>query len=212
MENSTKLFTTEQIKRYFEAIEKKGRMVCNLYKGYDKRNPDYAPCEKDIFVQRTLNKWLSGKYLILYSKSDFGSEYKQYVFVSSVQFVYGYGNAVYVYICDYSNPKKGFYSIEIGNNEAHRLEGVWCENSDKHEELLKFFNIDIPEREFIFEAYDWNKYPKRVRNKDKALEKIKTTVSFKAKTEREAYKLMDKFREDKQNSQIMITSNFTVNG
>ena len=77
-----KLFTVAQVKRFFTVLDRMGREVCNRYS-----DGNFAPCEKEVFVRRTLNKWLRGKYVILYATSEQTNvEYKRYLSISNVKF------------------------------------------------------------------------------------------------------------------------------
>lgn len=192
----TKLFTTQQIQRYFTILNKMGRVVENKYLGYDKKNPHITPCQKEVFVNRTLNKWLKNKYVILYAVSEQTDEqYKEYVSISNIQYylnAYG-GDKLSVSIYDYSKPMDIWNSIKISHNDALDLEGEWIEDpTEYHHKLLKMTYLSIPEKEYVFEMHDFSKCPKRGVKKEIALERIKTTISFKAKTEREAYILKSK--------------------
>lgn len=190
MNTSTLLFTGEQVKRFFDKLGKQSRTVENKYLGYDKKNPEYAPCGREVFVKRTINKWLKNKYLIIYKVSEQTNiQYKEYVSISNISFGLGYSDYLNVTLYNYSKPMNIFDNEKITHNNALNLEGEWCETGDIHHTLLKLTYLDIPEKEYVFCRYDWSKYPKRGVKREKALEKIKTTISFKAKTLHEAYGL-----------------------
>lgn len=199
----TKLFTAEQIKRYFDRLSQKGRNCSKLYKGIDKLNPDREPCEKEIFVERTLRKWFAGKYIILFQEDEMsGREYKRYIYISSIRYGLGYNDDFYVTYLDYNAPYKMWNEMKISHNDALRLEGFWCENGELHKTLLEMMKLNISDREFTFDAYDWDKYESRGRGtKEEKLNKIKTTVSVFAKTHKEAYKKLD---EIAKNSKLHI--------
>lgn len=199
----TKLFTTEQIKRFFDKLYSKGRNCCELYKGIDKLNPDRTPCEKEVFVNRTLKKWFSGKYVILFQEDEqSGIEYKRYIYLSHISYALGYNDDLAVYYLDFARPYDIWNNMKISHNDALRLEGIWCENSEQHNILYEMMKLNIPEREFTYNAYDWDKYQSRGRGtKEQKLEKIKTTVSVFAKTQKEAYK---KIEEMSKNSKLQI--------
>lgn len=189
----TRLFTTAQIKRYFDKLSEKGRNCNKLYKGIDKLNPNREPCEKEIFVERTLKKWFSGKYIILFQEDEFsGVEYKKYIFISSIRYGMGYKDDFDVSYLDYNTPYKMWNEMEISHNDALRLEGIWCEDGELHTTLLGMMKLNITEREFTYDAYDLDKYQIRGRGtKEQKEAKIKTTVTVMAKTQKEAYKKLD---------------------
>ena len=192
----TKLFTTEQVKRFFDILSKLKRESCDWYKGYYENNPDFAVCQQDVFVNRTINKWFKGKFVILYDVSKYTDiQYKKYVMISHIRFGYGYGDDVDVMLYDYSRPYEFGGSIKIGHNEALSLEGEWCKDSIKHKQLLQFFALDLPEKEFVIKAFDFDKYPKRKKKGVDPMDLIETTVSVKAKTYHEYYKNKDKLQK-----------------
>lgn len=189
----TRLFTTEQIKRYFDRLSNKGRNCSKLYKGIDKLNPDREPCEKEIFVERTIRKWFSGKYVILFQEDEMtGVEYKRYVFISGIRYGLGHKDDFHISYLDYNTPYKMWNEMQVSHNDLIRLEGIWCENGELHKTLLDMVKLNISDREFTFKAYDWDKYESRGRGtKEQKEAKIKTTVSVFAKTQKEAYKKLD---------------------
>lgn len=194
----TKLFTTEQVKRFFNILESKERAQCERYKGIDKANPNRVPCEKEIFVDRTINKWFNSKYLILFRENErLGTEYKNYIFISSISYRLGWGEEIEISYFDYNSPQNFYQEMKISHNKALRLEGIWCEDGSLHTALYEIMQLDIPEREFSFTAYDWSKYKTRGRGTEaQKLEKIKTSVTVFAKTHKEAAKKVKKIEKE----------------
>ena len=160
----TRLFTTAQIKRYFDKLSEKGRNCNKLYKGVDKLNPNREPCEKEIFVERTLKKWFSGKYVILFQEDEIsGVEYKKYIFISSIRYGMGYSDYFDISYLDYNTPYKMWNEMKISHNDALRLEGIWCKDGELHKTLLEMMKLNIAEREFTYDAYDWGRYQSKGR-------------------------------------------------
>src|SRR5690349_3632362 len=101
----TKLFTTQQVKRFFDKLYSKGRNCCELYKGIDKLNHDRTTCEKEVFVNRTLKRWFSGKYVIFFQEDEqSGIEYKRYIYLSNISYALSYRNDLTVYYLDFTRP------------------------------------------------------------------------------------------------------------
>ena len=203
-----KLFTTQQVKRYFNILDRLGRSCNSLYKGYDKLNPNSEPCQREVYVKRTIGKWLKNKLLVLYVESEqTGVEYRQYVSVRSISYALHYKTELDISLFDYSRPADVWNSIIIDHNKALALEGEWIEDSTIHNQILKFSVLDIPEKEYVFEAYDWSKCPKRKKkgqtNED-VFESLKTTISFTTTTEKKAYKLMNKYRNSEIENKLII--------
>ena len=195
---TTKLFKTEKVKKFFDILHSMDRGIPvggGIYKGWNNTNNDY--CQMEIFVERTVNKWLKGKYVILYDLSKQTElQYKRYLSINCVKFKLDWSlGTLSAYVYDYSRPMDLFEMITIGHNDALYLEGEWiADPTEYHKKLGSMFALDIPEKEYVFEAYDWDKFPKRVRNKEKAMELIKTTISFTAKTEYAAYEQKKKYK------------------
>lgn len=187
----TKLFETKDVNKFFDLLLKQSREVDPIY--YNHGNSGSNNCGREIFVQRTLNKWFKGKLIIWYDVSeDSNIQYCRYISIGAPYFGLGYSNDINVYYFDYANPTTLYNKIEISHNKALYLEGEWCENYDKHNQMLELTCLTIPTKEYIFERYDWDKYPKRGVSKEKALAKIRTTITFNCKTEHEAYIMKNK--------------------
>lgn len=203
---TTKLFTTKQVQRYFNILHRLERNSCSWYKGHYSKDSDFALCQQDVFIHRTVNKWFKNKYIILYDV-DKNSElqYKRYIQILNISFGYGYGDDMNVLYHDYSRPVKLFNSIKIDHNKALDLEGEWCNDKSQHLQILEMCTLNIPEKEFIIEIFDWNKYPKRVRKGTDPMEKIRGTLSIKAKTYHEFYnKKQSLFEKEYKGTRIMF--------
>ena len=62
-----KIFETEQVKRWWNSLEKVNRSI--------PINSKLTKCEKEILVKRTLHKWFVGKYYCWIENFDTGMEY-----------------------------------------------------------------------------------------------------------------------------------------
>ena len=183
-----KLFDQPKVTKFFDILHKLERSVDEKY-GKD--------CAKQIFVKRTISKWLKGKKLILYkTEESLNIEYKQYVQISNLEYALSWSDELRIYVYDYSRPYNLYTSIKLSHNDILRLEGDWNTEESIFTQLLGIFTLDIPEKEYIYQTYDFDKYPKRVKNKEEALQKIKSTISFFAKTEKEADLKKQKFQKE----------------
>lgn len=197
----TKLFTTKKVKKYFDILLKLNRNSCNWYKGWNKLNPNSIPCQHEVFIKRTISKWFTGKYFIIYKNS-----HKQFIYTSNICFSYGYTDGIRVCFINYNTMDTDIITLKY--NDILSLEGEWCKDKSKHNALLELISLNnIPEKEYIFKAYDWSKHPKRVKKGTDPKYLITTTKSFIAKTEHEAYKLKRKFEEQSKEhkGQLMIS-------
>lgn len=206
--SSTKLFKTEKVNKFFDILERLSFSYPSdkskqIYKGYMKDNPDVVYTQRDVFVNRTINKWFKGKHLIMYKKSELKLQFKQYISISDVNYTnFGCINA---YLFDYANPYDSLFSIhKFNHNDILSLEGEWCSDSSKHDKILSMFSMeDVPKKEYVFKAYDFNKYPKKVKKGVDPKDLIETTVSFKARTEYEAFRLKKQYEEETKSKMIV---------
>ena len=208
-----KLFTKEQIQKFFSILDRMDRCVSNTWVNPNSKslsNPDKVCyyCQKEVFVLRTINKWLKGKLLIIYKTSEqSGKEYKQYISIRNCSFLLDYGGrTITVDIYDYSKPMDFWKEIDISCNELFGLEGEWCENSDLHNTLLKLTVLDIPEKEYVFKTYDFDKYPKRRKKgqtDDEVIESLAGEISFFAQTEKEAYIKKETFQKSNKTKLVV---------
>lgn len=179
------LFKTTDVKRYFNILSKKGRVTENRYLGYDTKNPHIPYCEKEIFVKRTLNKWLKGRDIILYDLNANGIEFLNYVHIANVRFHLGYSDEIDVTLLSY-NENHSWSVKKISYNNALLLEGEWSENSDLHKKINELTSMsNVPNKEYVYKVYDLSlsdQYP----DLETSLlrEKISSTISFFGKTQK----------------------------
>lgn len=211
-----KLFKPSEIRKFFDILYRLERSVCLRYKGYDKLNSHMSPCEKEVFIKRTIHKWLKSKYLVLYKTSEqTGIEFKQYISITDIDLSldYSQGTLIVRYI-DYSKPFDIWTQIKLTYNDVLALEGEWSNNFKNHVTLLKLTMLDIEPKEYKFNCYNWHLYPKRKprgKANDEIIESLKSTISFWAKTEKEAYKLKNNYKQ-KEGENIIIFDLIENNG
>ncbi|MHA1483127.1 MAG: hypothetical protein ACTSQA_06795 [Candidatus Heimdallarchaeaceae archaeon] len=151
-----RLFTSVQVSKFFHILWKLERFNAKYYKGI--YGGDHEPCQKDVFIRRTVNKWFSGKCykqleavktgISITSDVGFGrskpvmSEQVRYIKITSIRFNYGHGDDFTVSYRDASKPSELFKGFKLGHNESLRLVGE--EISDKEfETISKMFQFDI---------------------------------------------------------------------
>lgn len=215
----TKLFKTKDIKKFFKILDSlsgsipvdRSNYPWSSYKTIYTKESNHCPCTREVFVHRTINKWLKKKYLIIYKVSDLGVTYKQYVSLTNLYYKNDWeGGCIAVGLIDYIKPyeSKIFGGNNIRHNDALKLEGEWCDNGDIHHKLLDLASIhNIPDRKYVFKAYDFSKYPKKAVKGINAREVMRTTKSFIAKTEHLAYEEKRSFEENQKeyNGQLVIS-------
>jgi hypothetical protein len=214
---TTKLFPVKQVKKFFNILEKLSGSIpidnsnypWKDYQTIYTKESNHTPCTREVFVHRTINKWLKSKYLIIYRVSDLGVTYKQYVSITKCHYNNDWGcGYINVGLLDYIKPydSTSFGGEKIKHNEAIELEGEWCENGDIHHQLLKYCSMEnVPNKEYIFKAYDWAKYPKRKKKGIDSMDLITTTKSFIAKTEHQAYNMRENFNEQMNETENKIS-------
>ena len=208
----THLFPKEKVRKFFNILERLngGYSVDEskqIYKGYDKNNPHIVQSQRDVFVNRTINKWLIKKHLVIYRMGEMGYQYKQYAYVSSLYYANDWSTTGHIkaHLFDYANPNNFMGHENITYNDAINLEGEWTENSENHIKIMEMLSMmSVPDKEYVFIAYDMNKYPKRKKKGVNPMELIKTTISVKAKTEQKAYRLIKEIKEKNENPQLII--------
>jgi hypothetical protein len=193
MNRDTLLFSSKQVRRYFDVLARQDRACCFRYNNR---------CGREIFVKRTLNKWFTGKYVILYAISKITDlQYKQYILVYNVEFGLGYSDYLNIFYIDCAQPTE-YKTISLYYNDVLNLEGEWCENT-KHLEIIKLTQLDLPEQEFVLDGYNWKKYEEG-KSEEENRQLMKITVSFKARTQHELKKEIEKFTNNPENLQIML--------
>lgn len=190
------LFKTEDVKRYFNILERLGRCVATRYKGYYNRNSDYSPCEREVFVNRTLNKWFPEKCIILYENSEFGIPYKRYIIIRSIRYSLTHGVDLNVSFTDCTNPYTLSTSMSVNHNKAINLEGVWKGDSKIHTQLLGLIEFSEEEyKDYTFEGYDFNlpfKKKKKNMTTEEHKNQMKSFRTIRARTFAEARELLYK--------------------
>ena len=80
-------------------------------------------------------------------------------------------------------------------NELFNLEGEWCDSPHEHNNLIFMTSFaSIPEKEYIFEAFDLTKFPKKVRRGVDPMELVKITYSITARTLKRAHSIIADLR------------------
>lgn len=195
-----KLFEKKQVKKFFDILSKMDRGYSiderkQIYKGYDKNNPDIVKCQKEVFVNRTVNKWLKDKFLKLYKEDEYTNiEYIQYLSISRIEYNLGWGDVLKISILDYINPHDFFNYLKLSYNDIIDLEGEWTDDKI-HKQLYDLIKLNIPEKKYTFKAYDWSLYPKR-KTKNWTTDKLIVDFVISAKTEKEALKKANQYCEE----------------
>lgn len=190
---NTLLFDKKELSNFIDRLTTYGMGCCDYYHKYNEtlgyNNHTLPPIAREVFVHRTLNKWFTGKYLILYNTSN-DVTYRQYLYIMSISYSnsYGYSGLLNITLMDYNTSQIIRKTIKF--EEFFNFEGEWCDSSHEHNKLLFMTSFaSIPEKEYIFEAFDLTKLPKKVRKGVEPMELMKISYPIKARTLREAYSI-----------------------
>lgn len=142
-------FDREKVDKFFDILDRMGRIVCDRYKGRDKLNPDSAPCEKDVFIQRTVAKWFPSLTLkILVSEptgwknannNDITIPVYQYISTAKPHFNYGHDDEIIVNYNSASCTKMRSFHFDRWFSKYFKAELISSEEYKKIRDL--FFNV-----------------------------------------------------------------------
>ena len=185
------LFDRKSVSKFFKLLCNKSTFTDTLY------NKSLSK----VFVERTLNKWFSGKFIIYYNQDG----YKEYLYILNVKFYY-YGKVEIEYL-DYSNPKKlNNFRIFTGSDDYY---GEWCkDDKSKHLNLIEMFKL--PKQEFKFIKVNSEQSVKIAKLKlnenytfQETLKEIGEEITIESTTYDKALQIAKDFaKQDKEYSQI----------
>lgn len=175
------------LKRYFYLLSKHKRFV-------DKK---YNRCAKEVFIERTLDKWLSGKYFTVINYESTGlftdnNDYcntpaaqikkakKHYIAINNCRFSLSYGEDIDIYFSDPFISMACNYKT-LSYNDFFHLQFIEIEKED-YENINELFIDDREDTLFEFVAFTKKMIGK---GKNKKLEEIKVKVY--AKDYKEAF-------------------------
>lgn len=179
----SQLFNIEKVRKVFNILGKQGRLQNNRYLNWNKYNPHLTYCEKEVFIKRVSKNLLPSNYIKLY---NIESKTVSFLYISRIEYSLGWKEELNIYYIDYSRVSLGIQSKRLGFNDLISFEGVFCENGDEHKKVLDMFKLNLPTKTYRFLAYDFDKYPKRVRKGIDPKEKIKTYIDIEAITTEDA--------------------------
>ena len=166
------------LKRYFYLLSKHKRFV-------DKK---YNRCAKEVFIERTLDKWLSGKYFTVINHESTGlftdnNDYcnttisqikkakKHYIAINNCRFSLGYAEDIDIYFSDPFISMVCNYKT-LSYNDFFNLQFIEIEKED-YENINELFIDDREDTLFEFVAFTKKMIGK---GKNKKLEEIKVKV------------------------------------
>ena len=178
-------FTPKQVSRYFDILSKMDRHCGEQYLGYDKLNPTSKPCQKDVFVKRTVGKLFAGRMFLWIENAptgwqsndkEFKIKRKRYISIANVRFALGWNDDVVVTYYEASNPHK-INELSVSHNSALRLEGKEI-SSKEFSKIFKLFYYDEPIKSYKFDAYNVKNLKKKIKvnidakNREAAIEEL----------------------------------------
>lgn len=152
------------LRRYFDLLSNHGRVVDNKYTDHS--------CGKEVFVRRTMGKWLKDKYFVVIQKeptgtytstnpSDFMSYIelkiarKHFVNINHCSYQLGYDDKLNMYVDDVSI-SKSFNNNQFSYNDFLRLQFREI-TGDEFESAKSLFRDDRDENEYQMLACNRNK-------------------------------------------------------
>jgi hypothetical protein len=150
-------------KKFWTALDRMCRYIPK-----DKSHHPYGDrCEKQIFVQRTLQKWFSGKYLAVILEKDTGffkddarigddtikRKAKTFVFISNIRYALSHGEDIAVIYFDATNHVK-ISDIVLDEYKFNKLE-FYEIDKEQYGNVVSMFADDRPKKSYKFKT--WNK-------------------------------------------------------
>lgn len=213
-----KLFNYQKIRKFFDVLEKMERMTSTIYinpnaKSWSNPNEPCYYCAREVFVNRTIAKWFKNKYLIVFENG-----YKKYLYVSHISYGLTWGLDLYISTLNYAsfgNSDDVQEQISFGKkysfNDLYSLEGIWCEDSSQHKQLLSLLKLDLPVLKFKYKVYNTDLLKtltkKQTKSKD-VYDYLTEYIEIEAMTENEAYKELKTQTKDKPN--YILTNKFEI--
>ncbi len=213
-----KLFNYQKIRKFFDILERKERSTSTIYinpnaKSWLNTNQPCYYCAREVFVNRTIAKWFKGKYLILFENG-----YKKYLFVSHISYGLTWGLDLYISTLNYAsfgNTEKVLGQLLEGNkynfNDLYNLEGIWCEDSSQHKQILNLLKLDLPILKFKYKVYNTDLFKsltKKQKTSKNVYEYLTEYIEIEAMTENESYKKLK--LETKDKPQYILTDKFEI--
>jgi len=120
------LFDASKVNKFFDIMERLDRHCATYYRGWDKNNPDSEPCQKEVFIKRTISKMHKLCFKLIYEMdSGFTCDRKpitfpmlRYVSIGMPRFYHGYSDQIEISFGDATNAKlhfKNFHRNEVLN-------------------------------------------------------------------------------------------------
>lgn len=152
------------LRRYFDLLANHGREVDNKYSNHN--------CGKEVFIRRTMAKWLKDKCFVVIQKdttgtyassnpTDFNSYYevriprKHFVQINGCSYQLGYGDKIAIYADDVS-VSKTFNNNGFSYNDFLRLQFREI-TEDEFDSVKSLFRDDRDENEYEMLAYNRTK-------------------------------------------------------
>lgn len=203
----TLLFDRKKVVKFFDILYRMSMFTNsdNSKNMYKRQNSDYVKCQREVFVERTVAKWLNGKFLILYKPVNlFGVEVivKQYIHIGKIRTINSLSSSktIQATIFDFGNvANEAIANPHFNISDCLNMEGAWCDNDAAHIGILtQTLDLNLKERKFVFEAFDFDKKmtkkQKMAANKSSTNEAYKTVpIAINAKTWHEMWKFKKEF-------------------
>lgn len=152
------LFTQKQVSKFFGILGRLDRASQKRHSNRNELTTRFGSCEQEVFVDRTIGKWLKGKSFVWIEEAETGLyqmdpdgynqisiKHKQvrYIQLMGINYVLGYGNSIRVKFYDATRPSNFSNELEISHNIALSI-GAKKITPAKFKSILKLFIYQEP--------------------------------------------------------------------
>jgi hypothetical protein len=148
------LFTQKQVSKFFGILSRLNRASQKRYSKRNELSKRFGSCEQEVFVDRTIGKWLNGKCFLWIEEAETGFyqqdpyddtsripiKHKQvrYIQLMKPRYALGYGHSIEVKFYDASRPSQLNNELEVTHNFALSIKASEI-TSSKFKSVLKLF-------------------------------------------------------------------------
>jgi hypothetical protein len=154
------LFTQKQVSKFFGILARLNRASQKRYSKRDELSTRYGYCEQEIFVDRTIGKWLGGKCFLWTEEAETGfyqqdphdntsqipikQKQVRYIQLMKPRYALGYGHSIDVKFYDASRPSQLNNELQVTHNIALSIKANEITPA-KFKSVLKLFIYQEPE-------------------------------------------------------------------
>jgi len=154
------LFTQKQISKFFGILSRLDRTTQKRYSNRNELSTRSGLCEQEVFVERTIGKWLEGKFFLWIEEAETGlyqsdpmdewnqipikSKQVRYIQLFRPKYALGYGHCISVKFYDASRPSELINELDVTHNTALSIKAKPITGA-KFKSVTKLFVYQEPE-------------------------------------------------------------------